>query len=91
MSSPLREYLTPFLDLVDFPAARWEIVTAAEQYGADLRTRTALRMLSCVSYASRQQVVRELVENLGALRGTAVEQNARPPRARPRPHRVLAA
>jgi hypothetical protein len=82
VSETIREYLAPFLDLVDFPAARWELLTAAEQYGADLRTRTALRTLSCGSYAHRQAVERELAQNMGSL---AVEQRARPPRVRRRP------
>jgi hypothetical protein len=77
--------MAPFLDLVDFPAARWELLTAAEQYGADLRTRTALRTLSCGSYAHRQAVERELAQNIGAMGSLAVEQHARPPRARRRP------
>lgn len=77
VSDTLPEFLTPFLDLVDFPAARWELLIAAEQYGADLRTRTALRALSCGSYAHPQAVARELAQNLRTMRGPAGEHVVR--------------
>lgn len=78
------QHLVPFLDLVRFPAAPWEILIAAEEYGADVRTRTALLTLPHRSYADRQAVIREIAQRARGREGTAVEQVARPPRARAR-------
>ncbi|HEY2224775.1 hypothetical protein [Actinomycetospora sp.] len=63
MRAPLDERLSPVLDALDFPAARWEIITVAEEYGADLRTRTALRALTRQTYFSRGMLLREIAEN----------------------------
>lgn len=40
-----------------FPAARWQLVTHAESYGADGRTRRELAALPAASYASLGDVL----------------------------------
>jgi hypothetical protein len=47
-----------------FPAARWELIAAAEMYGADLVTRSDLRALLPVRF-------RSLAEVLLAVEGTS--------------------
>ena len=47
-----------------FPAARWELIAAAEMYGADLVTRSDLRALPPVRF-------RSLAEVLLAVEGTS--------------------
>jgi hypothetical protein len=52
------------LDDLDFPAERWEIVTAAEHYGADAATCEWLRRLPlrAVPYQNIQEVIDALDE-----------------------------
>lgn len=45
---------------LDFPAFRWQLITAAELSGSDYRTRTALHELRNDRYASLADVAREL-------------------------------
>lgn len=67
MSSPSdHHHLSPVLSAVRFPVHRWELVVAAETYGADLRTRTVLRRLTRTTYVSREMLLRELAAITGA-------------------------
>lgn len=44
-----------------FPAARWELISRAEFYGADSRTRTELAALPAARYRSLDDVIGAVV------------------------------
>lgn len=52
--------LTPVLGALEFPARRWELVTAAEIYGADAMLRDRLRRLPDQLYRDVLDVARAL-------------------------------
>jgi hypothetical protein len=83
VSASLDHHLSPVLDALTFPVHRWQIVTAAEEYGADLRTRTALRKLTQSAYFTREMLLREIAASGGTPRNP-LEATARPPRVAPR-------
>lgn len=86
MIASLEGHLAPVLDSLTFPANRWEIVMTAESYGADLRTRAALRGLTRKVYFSREMLLREIAAH-GGTSECPVEATARPPRVPPRARR----
>lgn len=61
---PTAERLRAVLRLVTFPAAKWQIVTAAEAYGADAETRAQL-------WGLREGTYRDLREVVSAVDGAA--------------------
>jgi hypothetical protein len=83
MSAPFEDRLHPVLDALTFPAEWWEIVTAAEEYGADLRTRVALRALTRRTYFTREMILREIAET-GRAPSSPVEESRRSHRIPPR-------
>jgi hypothetical protein len=83
MSAPLEDRLPPVLDALTFPAEWWEIVTVAEEYGADLRSRVALRALTRRTYFSREMILREVAE-MGRAASSPVEESRRSHRIPPR-------
>lgn len=62
MNETDKQSLRFILDDLSFPAERWQIVTAADLYGADVATCQRLRMLPVRSrpYRDLQEVVRAL-------------------------------
>lgn len=62
MNDTDKQSLRFILDGLTFPAERWQIVTAADFYGADVATCQRLRMLPVRSqpYRDLQEVVRAL-------------------------------
>jgi hypothetical protein len=83
MSAPVEDRLRPVLDVLTFPADWWEIVTVAEEYGADLRSRIALRALTRRTYFSREMILREIAE-MGHDTRSPVEESVRTHRVPPR-------
>jgi len=45
---------------LDFPAERWQVITQAELYGADVQTREKLHQLPKRHYRSTSDVTRAL-------------------------------
>lgn len=59
------ELLHGVLADLDYPAQAWQIVMAAEYYGADAHTVARLRRLPSVSYPSFDHVVHAYVHATG--------------------------
>jgi hypothetical protein len=62
------EMLTSILYGLEFPARPWQIIAAAESYGADSRTMTRLHQLPAATYPSIRHVAHAYVTATGALR-----------------------
>jgi len=63
------EMLASVLSGLTFPARPWQIIAAAESYGADARTMTRLHQLPAMSYPSLQHVAHAYSRGPGAPRG----------------------
>lgn len=69
MTEVEKQSLRFVLDGLTFPAERWQIVTAADFYGADVATCQRLRMLPL-----RNRPYRDLQEVLRALEEASLEK-----------------
>lgn len=69
MTEADKQSLRFILDGLSFPAERWQIVTAADFYGADVATCQRLRMLPL-----RNRPYRDLQEVVRALESVLVQQ-----------------
>ncbi|GAA4842025.1 hypothetical protein GCM10023201_35280 [Actinomycetospora corticicola] len=103
----LAERLVPILRELDFPARRWQILTAGDLYGCDTVTRELLGRVPEAEYASVHDVLGVLAAVLTGrpvpvtppMRGPAPAGRAGRPGAMPvrataparAPHRALAA
>ena len=63
------EMLTSVLSGLTFPARPWQIIVAAESYGADARTMTRLHQLPAMSYPSLQHVAHAYSRGPGPSHG----------------------
>jgi hypothetical protein len=55
--SPPDVRLADVLDAVRFPAMKWQLVTQADYYGADIRSRTELNQLPVGLYRDLDTVI----------------------------------
>jgi hypothetical protein len=65
----VRMRLEAMLESVRFPAARWQLVAAADHHGADHVTLQALRELWAATYPDAAGVIDEIAQN-SSLGGT---------------------
>ncbi|HEX4702900.1 MAG TPA: DUF2795 domain-containing protein [Pseudonocardiaceae bacterium] len=71
------------LDALDFPAERWEIVTAAEFYGADAATCEWLRRLPLRAQPYRD--IQDVIDALGEPIALPATRRRGGPRVHPTP------
>lgn len=69
----LADRLTTVLAGLAFPAVKWQIITHAEHYGADARTRRELWALPVLEY----RTLSDVIGTVGARRGDPAVQDIR--------------
>ncbi|MCD2195793.1 DUF2795 domain-containing protein [Actinomycetospora endophytica] len=67
--SGVLEMLSSVLSSLSFPARPWQIIAAAEAYGADSRTMTRLHQLPSATYPSLRHVAQAYGNAPGPRRG----------------------
>lgn len=77
MSRSVDQRVRQVLRGLHFPAEKWQIVTQAEIYGADARTRDQLYQLPMREYRSWSEVAELVASNNQAPAGRTREESTR--------------